>query len=224
MTRDRNGHRYTDTTLDIHSVGQLAAGFRYVVGNAAVQDVSISMDLLDDLTPAQRKAVTHIDGPLLVLAGAGSGKTRVITRRVAYLLHSGIEAENVLAITFTNKAAGEMRQRIETLVPDSRVWVGTFHGFCRAPAHLRPADGYRFGFTIYDQSDRLRAIKEVMDHLVGDAVSITAEQVEAAISRAKNELVSPQVLRSRARDEKDVLKAKVFAAYEENYELVGRGF
>jgi len=181
-----------------------------------VEDQSISMDLLDNLTPAQREAVTHIEGPLLVLAGAGSGKTRVITRRVAHLLHAGIAPENVLAITFTNKAAGEMRQRIDALVPNSRVWVGTFHGFCarllRIHAKLAGIDS---GFTIYDQSDRLRAVKDVMDQMMGEGAGITPEQVEAAISRAKNELVSPQVLRTRARDEKDVLKARVFAAYEE---------
>ena len=181
-----------------------------------MQDVLISMDLLHDLTPAQSAAVTHIDGPLLVLAGAGSGKTRVITRRVANLLQSGIAPENVLAITFTNKAAGEMRQRIEVLVPNSRVWMGTFHGFCarllRIHAKLVGIDS---GFTIYDQADRLRAIKDVMDQVVGDEPNITPERVEAAISRAKNELVTPQMLRTRARDEKDVLQARVFAAYEE---------
>ena len=174
------------------------------------------MDLFEDLTPTQREAVAHIEGPLLVLAGAGSGKTRVITRRVAHLLHSGIGPESVLAITFTNKAAGEMRQRIDALVPNSRVWVGTFHGFCarllRTYARLAGIDS---GFTIYDQSDRLRAIKDVMDQIVGEGASVTPEQAEATISRAKNELVSPKVLRSRAHDEKDVLKAKVFAAYEE---------
>src|SRR6187455_492985 len=84
-------------------------------------------DLLDDLTPAQREAVTHFDGPLLILAGAGSGKTRVITRRVVYLLQEGVKPYNVLAITFTNKAAGEMRQRVEALVPNSRLWISTFH-------------------------------------------------------------------------------------------------
>src|SRR5919206_3383001 len=84
-------------------------------------------DLLADLTPAQREAVTHYEGPLLILAAAGSGKTRVITRRVAWLLTQGVRPGNILAITFTNKAADEMRQRVEALVPGSRVWISTFH-------------------------------------------------------------------------------------------------
>jgi DNA helicase-2/ATP-dependent DNA helicase PcrA len=174
------------------------------------------MDLLADLTPAQREAVTHVDGPLLVLAGAGSGKTRVITRRVAYLLQSGIAPERILAITFTNKAAGEMRGRIEAIVPDSKVWMGTFHGFCarllRIHAKLIGIDP---GFTIYDQADRLRAIKEVMDTIATAERKVTAERVEAVISKAKNDLVSPEVLGGRARDEKDALISRVFAAYQE---------
>ena len=84
-------------------------------------------DLLADLTEAQREAVTHTEGPLLILAAAGSGKTRVITRRVAHLLQLGVRAGNILAITFTNKAAGEMRQRVEDLAPGNRVWISTFH-------------------------------------------------------------------------------------------------
>ncbi|MGC8639908.1 MAG: ATP-dependent helicase [Isosphaeraceae bacterium] len=174
------------------------------------------MDLLADLTPAQREAVTHLQGPLLVLAGAGSGKTRVITRRVAHLLRSGIAPENILAITFTNKAAGEMRERIEVLAPNSKVWMGTFHGFCarllRIHARLVGIDP---GFTIYDQADRLRAVKDVMDRIAGEEASLTPERVEAAISKAKNDLVSPQLMRHRARDQKDVIISQVFAAYEE---------
>jgi DNA helicase-2/ATP-dependent DNA helicase PcrA len=173
------------------------------------------MDLLADLTPAQREAVTHVQGPLLVLAGAGSGKTRVITRRVVHLLRSGIAPENILAITFTNKAAGEMRERILALSPSSKVWMGTFHGFCarllRVHARLVEIDP---GFTIYDQADRLRAIKDVMDQF-GDNTILTPERIEAVISKAKNDLVSPRALRHRARDEKDALCARVFEAYEE---------
>src|SRR5579864_1700342 len=89
--------------------------------------MSNGADLLTDLTDAQREAVTHYEGPLLILAGAGSGKTRVITRRVAWLLQQGVRPYHILAITFTNKAASEMRQRIDTLVPNSRVWISTFH-------------------------------------------------------------------------------------------------
>ena len=107
------------------------------------------MDLLADLTPAQCEAVTHVEGPLLVLAGAGSGKTRVITRRVGHLLSHGIPGKKILALTFTNKAAGEMRARILALAPEAGVWVGTFHGLCARllrsmawdmPCSVRPGD------------------------------------------------------------------------------------
>jgi len=174
------------------------------------------MDLLADLTPAQRDAVTHIDGPLLVLAGAGSGKTRVITRRVAYLLASGVAPEQILAITFTNKAAGEMRERIQHLVPGSRVWVGTFHGFCARLLRVHaPLLGLDPRFTIYDQSDRIRAIREVLEGMDGHEAKLTPERVEAVISRSKNDLISPAALEQRARDPRDVLVARAFAAYEQ---------
>jgi DNA helicase-2/ATP-dependent DNA helicase PcrA len=173
------------------------------------------MELHDDLTPAQREAVTHIDGPLLVLAGAGSGKTRVITRRVAHLLGSGIPANSILAVTFTNKAAGEMRERIDALVPKSRVWVGTFHGICarllRTYAKLVGIDP---GFSIYDQGDRRRAIKDIMDQVGWDVPGWTPERVESVISRAKNDLIPPDAWRRRAVDRKDALLARVYEAYE----------
>ena len=173
------------------------------------------MDVIEDLTAAQREAVTHVDGPLLVLAGAGSGKTRVITRRVAYLLAQGIPSERVLALTFTNKAAGEMRERIDALVPRSRVWVGTFHGFCaRMLRTYAPLVGLEPGFSIYDQNDRVRTLKDVMDQVGWDIPGWTPERVEAAISRAKNDLVDPGVWKRRAADRKDGLLAQVYEAYE----------
>src|ERR1700730_15714185 len=116
-------------------------------------------DLLADLTEAQREAVTHIEGPLLILAGAGSGKTRVITRRVAYLLYQGVRPSNILAISFTNKAAGEMRQRVEAVVPGSRVWISTFHSL-GARLLRQYSDHFHLdrNFTIYDQNDRARLV------------------------------------------------------------------
>src|ERR1700682_2435727 len=147
-------------------------------------------DLLADLTLAQREAVTHLEGPLLILAGAGSGKTRVITRRVAWLLRQGVRPSSILAITFTNKAAGEMRQRIEALLPNSRVWISTFHSL---GARLLRQYGERLGlepnFTIYDQSDRTRLIKDVLDAANLDSTHFPPERIQAAISKAKNQLL-----------------------------------
>src|SRR5262249_36238357 len=121
-------------------------------------------DLLADLNPMQQEAVRHMEGPLLILAGAGSGKTRVITRRVAYLLKQGIAPGNILAITFTNKAAGEMRHRIETLVPETTVWISTFHSMgARLLRMYADRLGLNRNFTILDQTDRARLLKLALE-------------------------------------------------------------
>jgi DNA helicase II / ATP-dependent DNA helicase PcrA len=172
-------------------------------------------DLISDLTPDQREAVTHVEGPLLVLAGAGSGKTRVITRRVAYLLQQGIRPNRILAITFTNKAAGEMRQRIEALVPQSRVWVSTFHSL---GARLLRQYANRLGldpnFTIYDQADRIRVVKAVLESAKIDNVHFTPERIQAAISKAKNQLLSPENYAARAADYYSHIVSQVYPVYE----------
>ena len=175
------------------------------------------MDLLADLTPAQREAVLHVDGPLLVLAAAGSGKTRVITRRVAHLLSTGIGGGNVLALTFTNKAAGEMKARIAALVPDSGVWCGTFHGLCaRLLRTYAPLVGLDRSFTIYDQGDRLRAVKQAMERMDLDGLGVTPERVDQAISRAKNDLATPAMIAARGDgDHVSAVVARVYEAYQQ---------
>ena len=174
-------------------------------------------DLLDDMTPAQREAATAIDGPLLVLAAAGSGKTRVITRRVAYMLRRGIAGSNILGLTFTNKAAGEMRGRVEALAPGSGVWLGTFHGLCaRLLRQYAPLLGIDRGFSIYDQSDRLKALKGVMARLGLDNLGVTPERVESAISKAKNDMLSPEQFAKRGEsDHVDAVVARAYVAYQE---------
>jgi len=153
------------------------------------------MDILADLTPAQQEAVTHTDGPLLVLAGAGSGKTRVITRRIACLMDRGVPARHILAITFTNKAAGEMRERTEALLPGVRPpLVATFHSFCarmlRQFADLLDLDPR---FSIYDADDQQRAVKQALARLNLDPTHYDPRRCAEAIGRAKNRL-------QRARD------------------------
>src|SRR5262245_27235768 len=172
-------------------------------------------NLLADLTPAQRQAVTHLAGPRLILAGAGSGKTRVITRRVAWLLSQGVRPGNILAITFTNKAAGEMRQRVEALVPGCRVWMSTFHAL---GARLLRQYGERINldrnFTIYDQSDRAKVLKTALEDAGLDPARFTPETIGSAISKAKNQLQSPDAYARRAVDFYSQTVARVYPVYE----------
>lgn len=173
------------------------------------------MDWLSGLNPAQQEAVSHWEGPLLILAGAGSGKTRVITYRVAYLLEQGVKPYNILAITFTNKAAGEMRQRVDKLAPGSRVWISTFHAFgARLLRQYAERVNLDRNFTIYDQGDRNRLVKEALDAANIDNVRYTPERVESAISKAKNQLITPERYASGANDFFTQTVAHVYPIYE----------
>ena len=152
-------------------------------------------DLLEGLNPPQRDAVTHGEGPLLILAGAGSGKTRVLTHRIAYLLRTKqARPSEILAITFTNKAAAEMRERVELLVGRATraMWVMTFHAACARMLRSH-ADklGYTRQFTIYDAADQRRLIKKCLDDLGFDPKRFTPRAMQSQISDAKNRLRSP---------------------------------
>ncbi len=172
-------------------------------------------DLLATLTPAQREAVRHTEGPLLILAGPGSGKTRVVTYRIAHLLSQGVPAAQILALTFTNKAAEEMRERVERLVPGHGVWMGTFHRF-GAQLLRRHADlvGLEPNYTIYDKG-AARALLERAWELAPVAVPKTgAEAVAAEISWAKGHLVGPDEYRLRGGHEAEVAAARLYPLYQ----------
>ncbi|MDB5312025.1 MAG: ATP-dependent helicase [Gemmataceae bacterium] len=172
-------------------------------------------DLLADLTDAQRAAVVHAEGPLLILAGAGSGKTRVITRRVGYLLQQGIRPGSILAITFTNKAAGEMRARVEQLVPGNRVWVSTFHSL-GARLLRQYADRLNIdkNFTIYDTDDRNKLVKDALAASGIDDVKFSPDRLAGAISKAKNQLLTPNQYEKTATDFFSQTVAKIYHGYE----------
>src|ERR671917_2778667 len=173
-------------------------------------------ELLAGLNPTQRDAVVHRGGPLLVVAGAGSGKTRVLTHRIAHLIDEGVHPMQILAITFTNKAAQEMRDRVAALVgPIARkMWVSTFHAACvrilrRDGHHL----GYSSSFTIYDQADAERLTGYVIrDHNL-DPKRFPPRQVHATISAAKNELVGVDAYADRARGPFETRIAQVYREY-----------
>jgi DNA helicase-2/ATP-dependent DNA helicase PcrA len=174
--------------------------------------------LLSDLNPPQRHAVEHGEGPLLVLAGAGSGKTRVLTHRIAYLVATGqARPSEILAITFTNKAAQEMRERVEGLVGGvSRLmWVMTFHSAC---ARILRSDaerlGYKRAFTIYDQADSLRMVKRCMEELDADPKRFAPRAVQSQISGGKNRLLDAEAYREQQGSFFEQTVADVFALYE----------
>ena len=172
-------------------------------------------DLLESLNPVQREAVQHTEGPLLILSGAGSGKTRVITHRIAHLIqHRGVSPYNILAVTFTNKAAEEMRTRLENLIGQSQLWVATFHSTCaqilrRDIHHL----GYERSFTIYDTSDQQTLIKELIKAL---QLSLNNPRpVIGEISRVKSDFISPEDYTKRAVGFFEESVAQIYPMYQD---------
>jgi len=178
------------------------------------------LNFLDELNPEQRQAVLAKDGPVLILAGAGTGKTRAITYRMANLIASGVPAEAILAVTFTNKAAEEMRNRVTDLllragVPPARPWVSTFHSFCaRLLRREAAAAGLPRDFAIYDDDDQIAAVKLAMANLRIDEDGLTPRNVLSRISYAKNHGQTPEQLRAEAYDQNGRKTADVFTAYE----------
>src|SRR4051794_34136564 len=171
-----------------------------------------------DLNPPQREAVLATEGPLLVIAGAGSGKTRVLTYRVAHLINAvGAKANEILAITFTNKAAGEMRERLHRLLgPSGRgLWILTFHACCgRILRREAQRLGYRSNFTIYDQADQIRLTKACLEELDRDPKRFTPRSIHSVISHAKNELVGPEEYKQRVSSFYDQTVAEVYKLYQ----------
>ena len=178
-----------------------------------------SSPLFADLNPEQRLAVATTEGPVLVVAGAGSGKTRVLTYRVAHLIRDlGVSPWSVMAITFTNKAAGEMKERVRGLVGPvtDGMWVSTFHAACvRILRREAPRFGYSSRFTIYDAQDTLRAIKGVIKDLNLDPQRFQPRNVRARISNAKNELIDYETFRQQGESFQQGIVADIYRLYQE---------
>lgn len=177
------------------------------------------MSIYDSLNDMQKEAVYQTEGPVLILAGAGSGKTRVLTHRIAYLIEEkGVNPWNILAITFTNKAAGEMRERVDQLVGfgSESIWVSTFHSACvRILRRFIDRLGYDTNFTIYDTDDQKSLMKEVCRYLQIDTKMYKERALLSAISSAKNEMISPEEYRLDAEGDFSRKKiAEVYAEYE----------
>ena len=160
------------------------------------------MSIYETLNPVQQEAVFHTEGPLLILAGAGSGKTRVLTHRIAYLISEcDVNPWNILAITFTNKAANEMRERVDQIVDfgAEAVWVSTFHSTCvRILRRYIDRLGYDRNFSIYDADDQKTVVKEVCKQLQIDTKVYKERSLMAAISSAKDEMISPESYMNQA--------------------------
>ena len=176
------------------------------------------MKIYDSLNDKQKEAVFYSDGPLLILAGAGSGKTRVLTHRVAYLIHEkNVNPYNIMAITFTNKAAREMRDRINRLIGHGAeaVWVSTFHSACvRILRRYIDRIGYNNNFTIYDSDDQKTAIKAACKKLQVDTKFVKERAIMSAISMAKNNMITPEEYRNSADDIRTKIISKVYEEYQ----------
>lgn len=180
------------------------------------------MDILSNLNSKQKQAVTSIKGPILVIAGPGSGKTRCLTHRIAHLIKKGISANNILAVTFTNKAAEEMKQRVKNLVSVNVPAIGTFHSIClrilRAEIEKIENKKYKRNFVIYDDGDQVSLIKRTIKSL-----NISAEQFKPTltrefISRAKDELIDYRLYQEKAQEFFPQTIAKIYAHYQQELE------
>jgi DNA helicase II / ATP-dependent DNA helicase PcrA len=180
--------------------------------------VAPTTEHLADLNEPQRNAVLQVDGPLLVVAGAGSGKTRVLTHRVAHLIRAhGVKPNEILAITFTNKAAGEMRERLERMLGRvaRAIWILTFHAACgRMLRREAERIGYRSNFTIYDQADQVRVVRACLEELGRDPKRFTPRGIHAQISNAKNQLIGPEEYLRRVSSFYDQTVAEVYGLYQ----------
>src|SRR6266849_2125091 len=178
------------------------------------------LTLLEELNAEQRAAAETTEGPLLILAGAGTGKTRAITFRMAHLIANGVPAEAILAVTFTNKAAEEMRNRVSDLllragVPPSQPWLSTFHSLCARLLRREAANaGLPRDFAIYDDDDQIAAVKLAMNKLGIDDDDFTPRNILSKISYAKNHAQTAALMRSNATGPDDRRVADIFAAYE----------
>ena len=188
--------------------------------------IILVMDILKGLNPAQAEVVQNGDGPMLVLAGAGSGKTKTLTHRIAFLIAQGVASEQILAVTFTNKAAKEMRQRLAELLgrnADDRFfmpWMGTFHGICVRILRLRGAAiGVEPNFVIYDEDDRRALIKKIAKDLNYDSKNLKPQSVSAVISNCKNELRSAEDFAESANWGFEQKVAEIFLQYEKERRL-----
>lgn len=183
-----------------------------------------TMSIYDTLNEQQREAVFYTEGPLLILAGAGSGKTRVLTHRTAYLIQEkGVNPYHIMAITFTNKAAGEMRERIDRLVGygSESIWVSTFHSTCvRILRRHINRIGYDTNFTIYDSDDSKSLMKDICKRLNIDTKIYKERSLLSAISSAKDELVTPTEFALRATAASDYAKRKQAEVYREYQEAL----
>jgi len=177
------------------------------------------MSIYDTLNPEQKRAVQHDKGPLIILAGAGSGKTRVLTHRIAYLIeHRDVNPWHILALTFTNKAAKEMRERVDKIVGygSENIWVSTFHSTCvRILRRYIDTLGYDRNFTIYDSDDQKTLMREVCKYLSIDTKNIKERSLLSAISKAKDELITPEeFLLNAGGDHQQIKYAEAYVEYQ----------
>ncbi|GJQ24583.1 hypothetical protein BIY37_04645 [Candidatus Brocadia sapporoensis] len=173
------------------------------------------MSFLQNVTDKQREAITHVEGPLLVVAGAGSGKTRVITRRIGYLISQGIKPYDILAITFTNKAANEMDERIKQFSSHKGLWVSTFHKMCaRMLRSTIDRLGYSRDFSIYDTTDQLNRVKSIMAELHLDTTQWKPRTIVSSISNAKNKLIDPATFASTTSGYYNHTVAQIYKKYQ----------